>query len=54
MMTPIAASLIAPMTSSLIQAMTSSLINVITGKGVMRAGKVKESGFLPFLAAPLI
>ena len=32
---------------SLIHYVASSLINAITGKGVIRAGKGKEGGFLP-------
>ena len=53
MATMIATSLIAPTVSSMIQAVASSLINAVTGKGVTRAGKRQDGGFLPFLAAPL-
>ena len=49
MIEPMAVSLIAPMASSLIQAFASSLINTISGKGVMRARKGQEKGFLPLL-----
>ena len=49
MIEPVAVSLIAPMASSLIQPVASSLINTLSGKGVMRAGKGKEKGFLPLL-----
>ena len=54
MMAPMAASLITAMASSLIQPLAFLLINAITGKGVRRAGKGQESGFLPLLAAPLV
>ena len=46
MMAPMVASLIALMTSSLIQFVASSLISTIFEKGVMRAGKGQEGGFL--------
>ena len=46
MMAPMVASLIALMTSSLIQFVASSLISAIFEKGVMRAGKGQEGGFL--------
>ena len=49
MIEPVAVSLIAPMASSLIQPVASSLINTLSGKGVMRAGKGEEKGFLPLL-----
>ena len=49
MIEPVAVSLIAPLASSLIQPVTSSLINTLSGKGVMRAGKGQEKGFLPLL-----
>ena len=49
-----AASLITAMASSLIQPLAFLLINAMTGKGVRRAGKEQESGFLPLLAAPLV
>ena len=48
------ASLIQPVSSSLIQPVASSLIKAIAGKGVMRAGKRQEGGFLPLLALPLM
>ena len=51
-MAPMVASLIATMTSSLIQPATCSLINTKTGKGIMRAGKEQEDGFLSLLALP--
>ena len=38
----------------MIAPMASSLINAITGKGVTRAGKRQEGGFLPLLVLPLI
>ena len=53
-MTPTAASLIAPMASWLIQTVASSLINAITVKGVRRAGKGQECGFLQLLALTLL
>ena len=46
--------MIAPMASLFIQPVVSSLINAISGKGVTRAGKGQESGFLPLLALPLM
>ena len=49
MITPAAASL----TSSQIQPVAFSLINAISGKEVMRAGKVQECEILPLLALPL-
>ena len=54
MTAPMAASLKAPMASSLIQPVASSLINAILEKGVVRARKGQESGFLPLLALPII
>ena len=54
MVAPMVASLIQPVTSSLIQPVASSLIKAIAGKGVMRAGKRQEGGFLPSLALPLM
>ena len=54
MIAPIAASLITSKASSLIQSVASSLINTITGKGVIRAGKGQEGGFLPSLVLPLM
>ena len=42
------------MASSLVQSVTSSLINAISGKGVIRARKRQEVGFLPLLALPLM
>ena len=53
-MVHMAALLIAPMASSLIQPVGSLLMNVINGKGVMRAAKGQEVGFLPSLALPLV
>ena len=53
MMAFMAASLLAPMDFSLIQSAASSLINAISGKGIMRAGKGQECGFLPLLALSL-
>ena len=46
--------MVAPMVASLIQPVASSLIKAIAGKGVMRAGKRQEGGFLPSLALPLM
>ena len=46
-------SLIALMASSLLKPTVSSLIYTITGKGIVRAGKEQEGGFLPLLAIPL-
>ena len=54
MVAPMVASLIQPVSSSLIQPVASSLIKAIAGKGVMRAGKRQEGGFLPLLALPLM
>ena len=54
MMAPLAASLIAPMASSLIQPVASSLINFISEKGVMKAEKGLEGGFLPLVALSLM
>ena len=34
--------------------MAFSLINAISGKGVKRAGKGQEGGFLPLIALPLM
>ena len=51
---PVSSSLIQPVASSLIQPVASSLIKAIAGKGVMRAGKRQEGGFLPLLALPLM
>ena len=48
------ASLIAPMASSLMHPVASSLINAITEKGVMRARKRQEAGFLPSLTLSLM
>ena len=45
---------VASMASSFIQPVASSLINDITGKGVRRAGKGQEGGYLPLLALPLM
>ena len=53
MIAPMAASLLTPTASSFIQPVASSLINAITGKGVMRAGKRQEGGFLILSALPL-
>ena len=41
-------------TSSLIKLVALSLTNAISGKGVMRAGKRQEGGFLLLLKAPLM
>ena len=54
MMAPMAASLIARKASSLVKPVASSRINAISRKGVMRAGKGQEGGFLPLLALPLM
>ena len=54
MMGPMVASLIAPMASSMIETVTYSLINAITGKGVWRARKGQEGGFLPLSLVPLL
>ena len=43
------APLIETMAYLLMQPVASSLTNAIFGKGVMRAGKGQESGFLPLL-----
>ena len=51
---PVSSSLIQPVAFSLIQPVASSLIKAIAGKGVMRAGKRQEGGFLPLLALPLM
>ena len=48
-MGPMAASLITPMTSSVIET-----VNTITGKGVWRARKGQEVGFLSLLSVPLL
>ena len=45
-MVPIIASLIAPMASSLIKLKTPSMINAASEKGVMRAEKGQEGGFI--------
>ena len=50
MMVPMVPSLMAPMTSSLMQTVAFSLINAIFVRGVRRAGKGQEAGFLPLLA----
>ena len=42
------------MASSFIQSVAFSLINAISGKGVKRAGKGQEGGFLPLIALPLM
>ena len=42
------------MTSLFIRPVVSLLINAISGKGVRRAGKEQEDGFLPLLALPLM
>ena len=42
------------MTSLFIQPVASLLINAISGKGVRRAEKEQEDGFLPLLALPLM
>ena len=47
MVKPMAASLVEPMVSSLIQHVASSLLDAITGKGVCRARKGNEDGFMP-------
>ena len=49
MIAPMAASLIAPMASSLMHPVASSLI-----KGVMRARKGQQAGFLPSLTLSLM
>ena len=48
MAVPIAASLIARMVSSFLQAVAFSLINSISKKGVMRAEKRQNVGFLRY------
>ena len=48
MAAPIAASLIARMVSSFLQAAAFSLINSISKKGVMRAEKRQNVGFLRY------
>ena len=53
-MTPMAAPVIAAIASSLIQPVASSFIKVISVKGVTKAGKEQEGGFLPLLALPLM
>ena len=54
MMGPMAALLVTPMASSVIETVTSSLINTITGKGVWRARKGQEVGFLSLLSVLLL
>ena len=53
-MGPMAALLVTPMASSVIETVTSSLINTITGKGVWRARKGQEVGFLSLLSVLLL
>ena len=53
-MEPMAPSMIASIAYLVIQPVLSSLVNAISGKGVMRAGKGRESGVLPVLALSLM
>ena len=46
--------MMAPATASLIAPVDSSLINAIYEKGVRRAGKAQECGFLPLIPLHLM